>query len=89
MRIRLPILSIAVIFLVSCAGNQISKKIDESVTGYPITPVSFTEVKVTDGFWAPRIEINRTVTIPFAMKKNEETDRGDSRMSVWMKRTNL
>lgn len=31
---------------------------------YPIKPVPFTAVKVTDGFWAPRIETNRAVTIP-------------------------
>ncbi len=45
---------------------------------YPITPVPFTAVKVTDAFWAPRIETNRTVTIPFLFKKNEETGRLDN-----------
>ena len=33
---------------------------------YPVKPVPFTAVHVNDVFWAPRIEINRTVTIPFA-----------------------
>ena len=42
---------------------------------YPVKPVPFTAVHVTDGFWAPRIEINRTVTIPFAFRKDEETGR--------------
>jgi uncharacterized protein len=42
---------------------------------YPVKPVPFTAVQVTDQFWAPRIEINRTVTIPFAFGKNEETGR--------------
>src|SRR5215471_10287713 len=42
---------------------------------YPVKPVPFTAVHVTDGFWAPRIEINRTVTIPFAFQKDEETGR--------------
>lgn len=42
---------------------------------YPVKPVPFTAVRVTDQFWAPRIEINRTVTIPFAFGKNEETGR--------------
>ena len=45
---------------------------------YPITPVPFTAVKVTDGFWAPRIETNRTVTIPAIFKKCEETGRIDN-----------
>jgi len=45
---------------------------------YPITPVPFTAVRVTDGFWAPRIETNRTVTIPAIFKKCEETSRIDN-----------
>jgi len=28
---------------------------------YPIQPVNFTKVKVTDHFWAPRIELNQKV----------------------------
>jgi hypothetical protein len=42
---------------------------------YPVKPVPFTAVHVNDVFWAPRIETNRTVTIPFAFKKDEETGR--------------
>src|SRR5215471_17166138 len=45
---------------------------------YPVKPVPFTAVHVRDGFWAPRIEINRTVTIPFAFQKDEETGRLDN-----------
>ncbi len=45
---------------------------------YPIQPVPFTAVKITDVFWAPRIETNRTVTIPFAFQKCEETGRIDN-----------
>jgi DUF1680 family protein len=45
---------------------------------YPVKPVPFTSVHVTDGFWAPRIEINRKVTIPFAFQKDEETGRVDN-----------
>lgn len=42
---------------------------------YPVKPVPFTAVHFNDVFWAPRIEINRTVTIPFAFEKCEETKR--------------
>jgi len=42
---------------------------------YPVKPVPFTAVHVNDAFWAPRIEINRTVTIPFAFQKDVETKR--------------
>ena len=42
---------------------------------YPVKPVPFTSVHFNDVFWAPRLEINRKVTIPFAFKKDEETKR--------------
>jgi len=45
---------------------------------YPIRPVPFTAVRVNDVFWAPKIETNRTVTVPFALQKNEETGRVDN-----------
>src|SRR5207248_8064940 len=45
---------------------------------YPVKPVPFTAVYVNDGFWAPRIETNRKVTIPFAFQKDEETGRVDN-----------
>jgi len=37
--------------------------------------VPFTDVVIADKFWAPRIETNRKVTIPYAFKKCEETGR--------------
>ena len=43
--------------------------------GYPINPVSFTQVKVTDGFWSKRLKASREVTIPLAFSKCEETGR--------------
>jgi DUF1680 family protein len=45
---------------------------------YPLQPVSFTNVKVVDNFWAQRIETNRKVTIPHILKKCEETGRVDN-----------
>jgi uncharacterized protein len=45
---------------------------------YPVQPVSFTAVHIDDVFWAPRIKTNRTVTIPFAFQKCEETGRVDN-----------
>lgn len=42
---------------------------------YPILPVAFTNVEITDDFWQPRMETNRKVTIPFAFLKSEETGR--------------
>ncbi len=42
---------------------------------YRVTPVPFNQVQVQDSFWTPRLEINRTVTIPYCFEKCEETDR--------------
>ncbi|MBM3472950.1 MAG: glycoside hydrolase family 127 protein [Armatimonadetes bacterium] len=40
-----------------------------------LKPVPLTDVKLTDDFWAPRLETNRTVTIPHAFKECEDTGR--------------
>jgi DUF1680 family protein len=45
---------------------------------YPIHPVPFTHVKLADEFWAPRLETNRTVSVPYALRMNEETGRVDN-----------
>jgi uncharacterized protein len=47
----------------------------ERTGGYPITPVPFTAVRLTDQFWSKRVETNRAVTIPFGFKKSEEEGR--------------
>ncbi|MBL7111930.1 MAG: glycoside hydrolase family 127 protein [Bacteroidales bacterium] len=57
------------ILLSSC-----EKKADR-VSDYPIKPVPFTAVQVTDNFWAPRIKKNHEVTIPIAFRQSEETGR--------------
>jgi len=44
----------------------------------PIKQVSFTDVHFTDNFWAPRIETNRTVSIPSAFKECEKNGRFDN-----------
>ncbi|NQT85429.1 hypothetical protein HQ560_01610, partial [bacterium] len=42
---------------------------------YRVQPVPFTAVRLTDAFWAPRIETNRTTTIPHAFARCEEKGR--------------
>ena len=44
---------------------------------YPFQPVPFTAVHLNDVFWAPRIETNRTATIPVAFEQCERTGRVD------------
>ncbi len=40
--------------------------------------VAFTDVVIADEFWAPRMETNRKVTVPYNFKKCEETGRIDN-----------
>jgi DUF1680 family protein len=42
---------------------------------YPIQPVPFTSVKLSDQFWSSRIETNRTATIPASFARCESTGR--------------
>ena len=42
---------------------------------YPFQPIPFTSVHLNDEFWAPRIEINRTTTIPVAFQQCERSQR--------------
>jgi uncharacterized protein len=45
---------------------------------YPFQPVPFTQVTIQDDFWSPRLETNRTVTVPYDFQKCEETGRIDN-----------
>jgi len=38
---------------------------------YPVAPVPMNQVRLNDVFWTPRIETNRTVTVPYAFQKCE------------------
>ena len=42
---------------------------------YPVQPIPFTAVHLSDVFWAPRIETNRKVTIPAAFQQCELSGR--------------
>jgi uncharacterized protein len=42
---------------------------------YPIQGVTFTQVKLADKFWLPRIETNHKVTIPASFERCEQTGR--------------
>ncbi|MBD5358942.1 MAG: glycoside hydrolase family 127 protein [Bacteroides sp.] len=53
-------------------------KTPQPAHGYPIDPVPFTSVKVTDNFWGQRLKASREVTIPLAFSKCEETGRYDN-----------
>ncbi len=44
-------------------------------TDYPFHALPFTQVKLTDKFWLPRLKINQTVTIPTSFARCENTGR--------------
>lgn len=58
--------------LFSCKQGKAEK------TTTPLKPVLFTSVHLEDQFWAPKINNNRTVSIPSAFGKCEETGRLDN-----------
>ncbi len=65
--------------LLACFSGAGEKKGSlQSSADYPIQPVPFTSVKVTDSFWSGKIKTNRTVTIPASFRKCEETGRIDN-----------
>jgi len=69
--------SISIILLFACIFSFLSgcKNKSSVKADYPIQPVPFTAVKLTDNFWAPRIKKNASVTIPIAFGYCESTGR--------------
>jgi DUF1680 family protein len=63
------------IFLTFLCGLSAIAAPTESSHDYPFKPVPFTAVQLDDAFWAPRLETNRLVTIPFAFQQCEESGR--------------
>ncbi|HPF52741.1 MAG TPA: glycoside hydrolase family 127 protein [Draconibacterium sp.] len=62
--------------IISC--NTENEVPQNSQTFYPITGVPFNKVAINDQFWLPKIETNRTKTIPAAFQKCEEMGRLDN-----------
>ena len=61
--------------VLTAATVSLSAQKKEQSHGYPIDPVPFTSVKVTDSFWGQRLQASRETTIPLAFSKCEETGR--------------
>ncbi len=55
---------------ISCSSTSENKE--------EIKQVPFTQVHISDSFWQPRIETNRTVSIPSAFKECEKNGRFDN-----------
>lgn len=75
-KIKLCILLTILPFISSFAcEHHLQEKVQKD---YPIQPVSFVSVKISDKFWAPRIRTNQDVTIPIALKHCYNTGRVDN-----------
>ncbi|HTI12095.1 MAG TPA: glycoside hydrolase family 127 protein [Puia sp.] len=61
--------------LLTAAALLIVSLLPAQQRDYPISPVSFKQVQLTDSFWSPRIERNRTATIPASFARCESTGR--------------
>lgn len=68
--LRPILLGIAAGFFIHCSAENKSQE--------RIKQVSFSDVHFTDNFWAPRLEINRTISIPSAFKECEKNGRFDN-----------
>lgn len=80
-RTSILLVLLTAIFIGSVKASPLStKKVKESHhSGYPITPVSFTAVKVApSSFWGQRLQASRDVTIPLAFSKCETEHRYDN-----------
>ena len=58
--------------LIIFSGCNVNGTLQED---YPITPIPFTSVSITDDFWGPRIKRNHEVSIPIAFHQSEITGR--------------
>jgi DUF1680 family protein len=61
------------VFWICLLGCQSSLAL--SASDYPVEPVPFTAVRITDGFWKVRQEVNRTVTLPFGLQQCVDSGR--------------
>lgn len=68
-------LSLSTLFLLGCNTPTEEKP---NVQLGEIKEVPFTDVHLTDDFWLPRMEINRTVSIPSAFHQSEINGRFDN-----------
>jgi len=64
---KFPLFLLALLLFVTAGHSQ--------NRDYPVTPVPFTSVKVTDSFWLPRVKTNHDVTISASFERCQSTGR--------------
>ena len=75
-RTVLLLIGITLVGTASFASGHAHKSVPRTTA--PIVEVPFTAVHLNDIFWSPRIEINRTVSIPSAFRECEKNGRFDN-----------
>ena len=76
MRTKMLLLMVAMTLSISVMGA--SRGVPTTQRRIVIEEVPFTAVHLNDGFWSPRIEVNRTVSIPSAFRECEKNGRFDN-----------
>jgi len=75
--VKASVVTILAVLSLSCGGGpqapQQEKLADEAIKGVP-----FTEITLNDIFWTPKIEVNRTVSIPSALHQCDINGRFDN-----------
>jgi hypothetical protein len=83
---RLPTVTLCTLLnaalICGCARRETPR-----ATDYPLEPVLLSQVEIADDFWAPKIEINRAVSIQHLFRKYEETGRTDATRAIEAART--
>jgi len=69
-----PLGPVWLVLLATCLSGTASQA-GSPPGDYPVQPVPFTDVTITDAFWAPRLETNRRVTVAYDFQKCELTGR--------------
>jgi hypothetical protein len=69
------ILSLAIVVGLSFVFFGFQKEKKEA---YPIEPIPFTSVHISDKFWGPKIRRNFEITIPIAIDQCYKTGRVDN-----------
>src|SRR5262249_32787887 len=62
-----------VVATVTAAAGAVAGGDDEALTAVP-----FSDVRLEGGFWGPRLETNRWVTVPYCLARCRETGRIDN-----------
>ena len=69
MRLRTLLLACSL----ACAGIHAQQLAD-----YPLKPVPWTNIEIRDSFWQPRLDTNRTATVPHILDECQRTGRIDN-----------